>query len=89
MGLIRVTATDFQQNVGRYQDAAQREPVEITKNGRPHTVMLSAALFEVLTKGRVARKIEELDDETAAAISRAEVSSEHKHLDGLLEDWKP
>lgn len=89
MAMMRVTATDFQQNVGRYQDAAQREPVEITKNGRPHTVMLSAALFEVLTKGRIARKIEDLDDETAAAISRSEVSSEHKHLDDLLEDWKP
>ncbi|MER8449594.1 type II toxin-antitoxin system prevent-host-death family antitoxin [Mesorhizobium sp. M1428] len=40
---MRVTSTEFQQNVGRFQDAAQRTPVAITKNGRTHTVLLSAA----------------------------------------------
>ena len=89
MGLMRVTATDFQQNVGRYQDAAQREPVEITKNGRPHTVMLSAALFEILSKGRLARKIEDLDDETAETISRSSVTSDRAAPDSILDDWIP
>ncbi|TIS49717.1 MAG: type II toxin-antitoxin system Phd/YefM family antitoxin, partial [Mesorhizobium sp.] len=37
---MRVTSTEFQQNVGRFQDAAQRAPVAITKNGRTHTVLL-------------------------------------------------
>ncbi|WP_352974456.1 type II toxin-antitoxin system prevent-host-death family antitoxin [Mesorhizobium sp. M1428] len=41
--VMRVTSTEFQQNVGRFQDAAQRTPVAITKNGRTHTVLLSAA----------------------------------------------
>ena len=43
---MRVTSTEFQQNIGRYQDEAQREPVAITKNGRDHTVLMSAAFFE-------------------------------------------
>jgi hypothetical protein len=30
---MKVTSTEFQQNVGRYQDAALRAPVTITKNG--------------------------------------------------------
>ena len=37
---MKVTSTDFQQNVGRYQDAAQQAPVAITKNGRTHTVLV-------------------------------------------------
>ena len=50
---------------------------------------MSAALFEVITKGRIARKIEDADDETLDEISRAEVAPEHAQLDSLLEDWTP
>jgi len=89
MDILKVSSTEFQQNVGRYQDIAQRAPIAITKNGRAHTVMLSAALFEVIIKGRVARKIEEADDETLDEISRAKVSPEHDGLDNLLKDWTP
>ena len=86
---MRVTSTEFQQNVGRFQDAAQRAPVAITKNGRTHTVLLSAAMFEVLVKGRVARPIEELDDETLKAIAESAVPSQHDELDQMLKDWAP
>jgi len=86
---MKVTSTEFQQNVGRYQDAAQRAPVAITKNGRTHTVLMSAAFFEMVLKGRVARKIEDLDDATLKAIGASAVSSEFAELDRLIEDWKP
>lgn len=86
---MRVTATEFQQNVGRYQDEAQREPVSIIKNGRPHTVLMSAALYEIVVKGRVARKVEDLDEETLKAIADSEVPHEFDHLDELIKDWKP
>lgn len=89
MALLEVTSTEFQQNVGRYQDEAQRAPVTITKNGRAHTVMLSAAMFEILRKGRVARKVDELDEATHEAILNARVSAEHAHLDRLLDNWTP
>lgn len=78
---MKVTSTEFQQNVGRYQDAALRSPVTITKNGRDHTVLVSAHLFEAALKGRIARRIEELDDETIAAIAGAEVPAEFAVLD--------
>ena len=86
---MQVTSTEFQQNVGRYQDAAQHAPVIITKRDRPHTVLMSAALFEVLVKGRVARKIEDLDEDSLQAISRATVPAGHADLDRLLDDWTP
>jgi hypothetical protein len=86
---MKVTSTDFQQNVGRYQDAAQQAPVAITKNGRTHTVLVSAAFFEMVMKGRVARPVEDLDDDTLKAIANSEVPAEHAALDDLVKDWKP
>jgi prevent-host-death family protein len=78
---VKISSTEFQQNIGRYQDVALREPVTITKNGRDHTVLVSAHLFEATLKGRIARKVEDLDDETIAAIASAEVPAEFAHLD--------
>ena len=86
---MKVTSTEFQQNVGRYQDAALQAPVVITKHDRPHTVLMSAALFEVFMKGRVARNVEDLDDDTLRAIAGASVPAAHAALDRILEDWKP
>jgi prevent-host-death family protein len=79
---MKVTSTEFQQNVGRYQDAALQSPVAITKNGRPHTVLMSV-------KGRIARPIEELDDDTIKAIANSTVPAEHDGLDELIKDWTP
>jgi prevent-host-death family protein len=81
---MKVTSTEFQQNVGRYQDAALRAPVTITKNGRDHTVLVSAHLFEAALKGRIARRIEDLDDDTIAAIASATVPAEYAYLDDQL-----
>ena len=86
---MKITSTEFQQNVGRYQDAALQSPVAITKNGRPHTVLLSAAMFEVLIRGRIARSVEELDDDTLRAIAGSAVPPGHEHLDKILTDWSP
>lgn len=86
---MKVTSTDFQQNVGRYQDAAQQAPVAITKNGRTYTVLVSAAFFEMVMKGRVARPVEELDDDTLRAIAGSVVSPEHAALDDIVKDWNP
>jgi PHD/YefM family antitoxin component YafN of YafNO toxin-antitoxin module len=86
---MKVTSTEFQQNVGRYQDAALQSPVAITKNGRTHTVLMSASFFEMVMKGRVARSVEEIDDETLKAIANSAVSGERASLDNLIKDWNP
>lgn len=46
---MRVTSTDFQQNVGTYSDAAQREPVIITNHNRDRLVLMSAQDYQRLT----------------------------------------
>lgn len=86
---MKVTSTEFQQNVGRYQDAAMHAPVLITRHDRPHTVLMSAAMFQVLVKGRIARPVEDLDDDTLTAIAQAAVPDTHAALDALLKDWNP
>ena len=86
---MKVTSTEFQQNVGRYQDAAQQAPVAITKNGRTHTVLVSASFFNLVIKGRVARLVEDLDDDTLKAIANSAVSDEYAALDQIVRDWTP
>ena len=86
---MKITSTQFQQNIGRYQDAAQHAPVVITKNARAHTVLMSAVFFEMVMKGRIARRVEDLDDDTLKAIAGSAVSPEHAELDDLIKDWTP
>ncbi|WP_428540323.1 type II toxin-antitoxin system Phd/YefM family antitoxin [Rhodopila sp.] len=86
---MKVSSKEFQQNVGRYQDAALQRPVIITKHNRPHTVLMSAALFEIVMKGRAARLVEDLDKDTLNAIGNSSVGPEHDQLDKLMETWNP
>ncbi len=86
---MQVTSTEFQQNIGRYQDAAQQGPVVITKNARPHTVLMSAAFFKIMLEGRIARPVEDLDEDTIKAIARSAVSPDHAALDEIVKDWTP
>lgn len=75
---MEITATEFQQNIGRYQDEALKKPLKITKNGRPHMVLMSNDFFEAVIKGKIARKVEDLDDAALKAIASAEVPRAHK-----------
>ena len=55
-----VTAAAVSKNFGAYQDAAVREPVIITKNGRPRTVLL--AYEDYLRLSRRDRRVEATAD---------------------------
>jgi prevent-host-death family protein len=80
-----VTAAEVSKNFGAYQDAAVREPVIITKNGRPRTVLMAYEDFIRLSKRdrRVQRTVE-LSDEEIAAVERSEMEPGHEHLDAEL-----
>jgi prevent-host-death family protein len=49
--MTKVSATEFQNQVGRYIDAAQREPVTVTSHGRDRVVLLSPELYRRLQAG--------------------------------------
>ncbi len=53
------------------------------------TEKTAAAFLKLVKSGRVARRVEELDDETLQAIARGTVPSEHAAPDSLLKDWNP
>lgn len=83
--MIKVTATEFQQHFGRYQDEALRQPVAITRNGRERLVMLSAEEYRRLKRcDREVIRVEDLSNEGVAQIARGRMDSRHDHLDADL-----
>ena len=45
---------------------------------------MRAAAFETLVRGRIARRMEDLDDETLKAIAAAEVPAHFAYLDKMV-----
>ena len=76
-----VTAAEVSKNFGAYQDAAVREPVVITKNGRPRTVLMAYEDFVRLSKRdrRVQRTVD-LSDAEIEAVETAELPPDPAQL---------
>ncbi|MBB6250398.1 type II toxin-antitoxin system Phd/YefM family antitoxin [Nitrospirillum iridis] len=72
MDMLKVSAADFQRNIGRYQDIALREPVAVTRNGRESTVLISTEEYARLK--RRDRQVLGLVDFTDADIAALEQS---------------
>jgi prevent-host-death family protein len=69
-----VPAAAISKNFGAYQDNALREPVIITKNGRPRTLLLAYEDFVRLSK--LERSVEltsELSAKELAAVENSEM----------------
>ncbi|ASP89377.1 prevent-host-death family protein [Sinorhizobium meliloti] len=80
-----VTAGAVSKNFGAYQDAAVREPVIITKNGRPRTVLLADE--DYLRLSRRDRRVEvtaDLSDDDIAAVEKSEIEPGLDHLNAEL-----
>lgn len=68
--MIKVSAAEFQRNIGRYQDMALVRPVAVTRNGRERTVMISVEEYHRLK--RRDRQVLELEDFTDADVATLE-----------------
>lgn len=76
-----VTAAAVSKNFGAYQDAAVREPVIITKNGRPRTVLI--AYEDYLRLARRDRRVDlttVMSDDELAAIEASQMEPSLDHL---------
>ena len=83
--MITVTASEFQQHFGRYQDEALTQPVAITRNGRERLVMLSADEYRRLKRrDREVLRAGDLSDAEVEQIARARMDPRHDHLDAEL-----
>ena len=46
--MLKVPASEFQRNIGKYQDMALTQPIAVTRNGRVRTVLMSADRYAAL-----------------------------------------
>jgi prevent-host-death family protein len=83
--MVRITATEFQRNIGRYQDVALTEPVTITKDGRDRTVILSAEEYQRLKRrDRIVMGLDDFDAADIEAIAVSEPPDEAAEFDDEL-----
>jgi prevent-host-death family protein len=76
-----VTAAVVSKNFGAYQDAAVREPVIITKNGRPRTVLM--AYEDYLRLAKRDRRVDLTAAITDDELDAIEASKKEPGLDHL------
>jgi PHD/YefM family antitoxin component YafN of YafNO toxin-antitoxin module len=70
--MLKVSAAEFQRNIGRYQDLALTQPVVVTRNGRERTVMIAIEEYHRLK--RHDRQVLGLADVTDADIAALEAT---------------
>ena len=78
-----ITAIDAKNRFGQLLETAQREPVTVTKQGRPAAVMLSVEDYERMrgmARDRVLDSVRQMQEEAAAAGLTEEA------LDEILKD---
>ncbi len=80
--MLMVDAAEAQRNFGLYQDKALIQPVAITRNGRPRTVMMSIEEYERLKRrDRQVFRNEEAPQDVVDAILNAEIPEDAKQFD--------
>jgi len=87
----KISAAEFQNNFGRYADAAKQAPVVVTRYGRDELVVLSAAEYERMRASF--RRVVVLDEMTAdeaaelfQALANAPASPEAQALNHLMDN---
>jgi Antitoxin Phd_YefM, type II toxin-antitoxin system len=83
--MIKVSAAEFQRNIGRYQDIALTQPVVVARNGRDRTVMISVEEYHRLKRrDRRVMGLEDFTDEDIAALEEIRAPQAAKAFDGEL-----
>jgi prevent-host-death family protein len=83
--MVRVSATQFQRQFGRFQDNALQEPLTITRDGRDRLVVLSAAEYQRLKRrDRQVMGLEDFTESDLDALSRSTTPDEAVQFDDEL-----
>lgn len=87
---MRVPASEFAKNFGRYKDTARDEVIEVTSHDRTAGYFVCSSDFEEFLKFKAhSRKIlttGKLTDEVTALIRASKMSDKHDHLNALMDD---
>src|SRR5258707_5976245 len=80
--MIKVSAAEFQRNIGRYQDMALVQPVAVTRNGRERTVMISVEEYRRLKRrDRQVMSLKDFTDGDIAALEAVRAPESSKGFD--------
>ena len=83
--MMKVSAADFQRNIGRYQDVALTQPVAVTRNGRERTVLISVEEYQRLKRrDRQVLRPEDFTEEDLAALEQTRAPESTKAFDSEL-----
>jgi len=75
-----VSASEVKKNFGKWNDVAQREPVQVVKHGRESSYLISAdAYHELLSSYRRRTLVRDLDEAERLLLSRAEIAPEDQY----------
>lgn len=87
--MTEVTASEFLKQFGQYRKQVQKEVIAVTSHGRITGYFLSEKEFrEYMLLKELSRKayhISELSNDTIASIAEAKMSSDHDHLNLLMD----
>ncbi len=76
------TLAEVSKDFGVYEDSATRQPVIITRDGRPRTVLIAYENFVRLSlRDRRVELTTDLNEEEIDAVERAVMAPEHHGLD--------
>ena len=88
--MIRVSSTEFDEQVERYRDAALSEPVMVTRDGHDRTVLISVEEHRRLKRrDRSVLDTSDLPPDVVEAVRQSQMDPRHDPLDDLLADWTP
>ncbi|ASG20735.1 type II toxin-antitoxin system Phd/YefM family antitoxin [Nitrospirillum viridazoti] len=80
--MLKVSAADFQRDLGRYQDIALHEPVAISRDGRDATILISIEEYARLKRrDRQVLGLNDFSDADIAALEQARPDPESAAFD--------
>ena len=83
--MMKVSAAEFQRNIGRYQDVALTQAVAVTRNGRERTVLISVEEYERLKRrDRQVLRPEDFSEEDIAALEQTRAPESAQAFDSEL-----
>ena len=75
-----VTASALQKHFGRWNDVAQREPVQVVKHGRESSYLISADSYhELLSSYRRRTLVRDLDAAELSLLAASQIAPEDRY----------
>lgn len=74
------SASEVQKNFGKWNDVAQREPVQVVKHGRESSYLISAEAYrELLSSYRRRTLVRDLSAAEVALLAESDIASENRY----------